>query len=130
VVMYLIARHTDNESIGGLMKEAMSMTSARCCFFLCSSTPSSVFIIDADPILPAALTSFIRLLLLTQEEWEKTQEKGRPPKAKFDLQVSSLLQRIFELRLTSYQSPDLEVRSSNHCSIRRSVTRTLFLVSG
>lgn len=68
-----------------------------------------VFIIDADPILPAALTSFIRLLLLTQEEWEKTQEKGRPPKAKFDHQVSSLLRRIFELRLTSYQSPDLEV---------------------
>lgn len=68
-----------------------------------------VFIIDADPLLPAALTSLIRLLLLTQEEWEKTREKGRPPKAKFDLQVSSLLRRIFEMRLTSYQSPDLEV---------------------
>ncbi|KAG1861544.1 hypothetical protein DFJ58DRAFT_777259 [Suillus subalutaceus] len=68
-----------------------------------------VFIIDADPILPAALTSLIRLLLLTQEEWEKTREKGRPPKAKFDLQVSSLLRRIFEMRLTGYQSPDLEL---------------------
>lgn len=68
-----------------------------------------VFIIDADPVLPAALTSFIRLLLLTQEEWEKTREKGRFPKAKFDHQVSPLLRRIFEMRLTSYQSPDLEV---------------------
>ncbi|KAG2101297.1 uncharacterized protein F5147DRAFT_313989 [Suillus discolor] len=68
-----------------------------------------VFIIDADPVLPAALTSFIRLLLLTQEEWEKTREKGRFPKAKFDNQVSPLLRRIFEMRLTSYQSPDLEV---------------------
>lgn len=68
-----------------------------------------VFIIDADPVLPASLTSFIRLLLLTQEEWEKTREKGRFPKAKFDHQVSPLLRRIFEMRLTSYQSPDLEV---------------------
>lgn len=68
-----------------------------------------VFIIDADPILPAALTSFIRLLLLSQEEWEKTREKGRPPKAKFDLQVSPLLRRILEMRLTSYETPDLEV---------------------
>ncbi|KAG1848214.1 SET domain-containing protein [Suillus tomentosus] len=68
-----------------------------------------VFIIDADPVLPAALTSFIRLLLLTQEEWEKTREKGRFPKAKFDRQVSPLLRRIFKMRLTSYQSPDLEV---------------------
>lgn len=67
-----------------------------------------VFIIDVDPILPTALTSLIRLLLLTQEEWEKTREKGRPPKVKFDSQVSSLLRRIFEMRLTSYQSPDLE----------------------
>ncbi|KAG1772541.1 hypothetical protein EV702DRAFT_976611 [Suillus placidus] len=68
-----------------------------------------VFIIDADPIFPEALTSFIRLLLLTQEEWEKTREKRRPPKAKLDLQVSLLLRRIFEKRLSSYQSLDLEV---------------------
>lgn len=68
-----------------------------------------VFIIDTDPILPEALLSLTRLLLLTQAEWEKTREKGRPPKAKFDLQVSPLLRRIFETRLTGYQSPDLEV---------------------
>ncbi|KAG1767426.1 hypothetical protein EDD22DRAFT_875836 [Suillus occidentalis] len=68
-----------------------------------------VFIIDTDPIIPAALTSLTRLLLLTQEEWEKTLEKGRPPKSKFDLQVSPLLRRIIETRLTGYQSPDLEV---------------------
>ncbi|KAG2118660.1 uncharacterized protein F5147DRAFT_800668 [Suillus discolor] len=58
-----------------------------------------VFMIDADPVLPAALTSFIRLLLLTQEESDKTQER----------KVSPLLRKIFEMRLTSYQSPDLEV---------------------
>ncbi|KAG1736035.1 hypothetical protein EDB19DRAFT_1928708 [Suillus lakei] len=68
-----------------------------------------VFIIDADPILPAALTSLVRLLLLSQDEWEKIREKGRPPKAKFDLQVSQSLRRIFEMCLINYQSPDLEV---------------------
>ncbi|KAJ8596569.1 SET domain-containing protein [Rhizopogon salebrosus TDB-379] len=67
-----------------------------------------VFVLDTDPILPVAMTSLIRLLLLTQEEWEKAREKGRPPKAKFDLQVSELLRRIFEIRLSTYQSPDLE----------------------
>ncbi|KAG0701264.1 hypothetical protein DFH29DRAFT_927594 [Suillus ampliporus] len=50
-----------------------------------------VLILDADPILPAALMSLIRLLLLSQEEWEKTREKGRPPKAKFDRQVDERL---------------------------------------
>jgi len=68
-----------------------------------------VFVLDTDPILPMAMTSLIRLLLLTQEEWEKIREKGRPPKAKFDLQVSELLRRIFEIRLSTYQSPDLEI---------------------
>lgn len=95
-------------------------------FLSCSSTPSSVFIIDTDPIIPAALTSLTRLLLLTQEEWEKTREKGRPPKSKFDLQVSPLLRRIIETRLTGYQSPDLEVCSSNHRSTRGSVTWTWY----
>ncbi|KAG2112090.1 hypothetical protein DEU56DRAFT_843138 [Suillus clintonianus] len=68
-----------------------------------------VFIIDRDPILPAALTSLVRLLLLSQDEWGKTREKGRPPKAKFDHQVSQILRRIFEIRLSNYQSPDLDV---------------------
>jgi len=70
---------------------------------------SSVFVLDTDPILPMALMSLIRLLLLSQEEWGKIREKGRPPKAKFDRQVSELLRRIFEIRLNTYQSPDLEV---------------------
>ena len=69
----------------------------------------SVFVLDTDPILPVAMMSLIRLLLLTQEEWEKAREKGRPPKAKFDLQVSELLRRIFEIRLSTYQSSDLGV---------------------
>ncbi|KAG1725403.1 uncharacterized protein EDB91DRAFT_90561 [Suillus paluster] len=67
-----------------------------------------VFIVDTEPILPAALISLIRLLL-SQEEWEKAREKGRPPKAKFDRQVSRLLRRILEMRLSTYRSPDLEI---------------------
>ncbi|OAX37925.1 SET domain-containing protein [Rhizopogon vinicolor AM-OR11-026] len=67
-----------------------------------------VFVLDTDPILPAAMTSLIKLLLLSQEEWEKTREKERPPKAKFDRQISELLRRIFEIRLSTYQSPDTE----------------------
>jgi len=81
--------------------------------FLYLRTTPSVFIIDMDAILPVAMMSLIRLLLLPKEDWEKTREKGRPPKAKFDRQVSCLLRRIFETRLSIYQSPDLEVCSSS-----------------
>ena len=47
------------------------------------------------------MVSFVKLLV-SQEEWERTQKKGKPPKPKADSTTLSVIKRALEQRLSLY----------------------------
>jgi SET domain-containing protein 6 len=53
----------------------------------------------SDPLI-----SLIRLLLMSNDEWEKTREKGKPPKAKLEPSVIEYGERILKKRLDKYNT--------------------------
>lgn len=55
--------------------------------------------------------SFVRLLLMSTEEWEKTNRKGKLPKPKVDIAVLDVIENMLTRRLKDYPS-SVEVRSS------------------
>ncbi|KAH7912417.1 hypothetical protein BJ138DRAFT_1083668 [Hygrophoropsis aurantiaca] len=61
-----------------------------------------VFVLETDLSVPEALPSLVRLLLLTETDWEKARDKGKPPKGKVDSQVISLLLQVLSQRLNEY----------------------------
>ncbi|KAG6873529.1 hypothetical protein C0995_014399 [Termitomyces sp. Mi166 len=61
-----------------------------------------VFVFEVDPELPTLLVSFIRLLLLDQDEWKSTKTKSKPPKPKIDAQILSIVHEVLETRLKAY----------------------------
>ena len=62
----------------------------------------SVFVLEADLELPALLVSFIRLLLLDEEEWKSIKMKSKPPKPKTDAQLLDIIHELLETRLKAY----------------------------
>lgn len=61
----------------------------------------SVFVLELDLEIPPTLTSFIRLIQL-KPEWEKAQNKNKPPKPKMDSQTLSIIRNILAKRLAQY----------------------------
>ena len=61
----------------------------------------SVFVLEFDLEIPPAFTSFIRLIQLNSE-WEKAQNKNKPPKPKMDSQTLSIIRDVLVKRLAQY----------------------------
>jgi N-lysine methyltransferase SETD6 len=61
----------------------------------------SVFVLELDLEIPPAFTSFIRLIQL-KSEWEKAQNKNKPPKPKMDSQILSIIRNVLVKRLAQY----------------------------
>ncbi|KZT58927.1 SET domain-containing protein [Calocera cornea HHB12733] len=60
------------------------------------------FVFDTTCDLPEDMLSLIRLLLLTQEEWEKAQSKGKPPRPKLDEKSYEVAKAALQKRLAMY----------------------------
>lgn len=78
---------------------------------------SSVFVFEAELDLPEAFISLIRLLLLSQTEWEKARNKGKPPKAKIDAEVVAIAENALLSRLNEYPT-SIEVRDYLHVLVQ------------
>ncbi|KAI0694983.1 SET domain-containing protein [Cerioporus squamosus] len=61
-----------------------------------------VFILRTDCELPEELVSFVRLLLQSEDEWEKTAKKSKLPKPKIDKDVLNIAIDVLEARLKAY----------------------------
>ncbi|EGO25889.1 hypothetical protein SERLADRAFT_437599 [Serpula lacrymans var. lacrymans S7.9] len=62
-----------------------------------------VFTVETDLVIPEALISLLRTLLLSEADWEKARNKSKPPKGKLDNpQVISLVTAVFHQRLNAY----------------------------
>jgi hypothetical protein len=53
--------------------------------------------------LPPALVSFIRIILF-DSEWDRSKNKGKPPKPRLDLVTLSVMKETLEKRLEDYQT--------------------------
>ena len=62
----------------------------------------SIFLFETDCVFPKPLISFTRLLLFTVQEWEKTRDKEKLPKAKPDTEVYSVAELLVENLLGRY----------------------------
>jgi hypothetical protein len=62
-----------------------------------------------DLEIPPSIISIIRLLLLLDEEWEKTREKAKPPKPKMDAVVLTVLHEVLQRKLKEYPT-SIQVR--------------------
>ncbi|KZT10912.1 SET domain-containing protein [Laetiporus sulphureus 93-53] len=65
-------------------------------------TDDDTFVIMTDCELPEELASFVRLLFLANDEWEKARKKGKLPKAKVDPSTLSIVADVLERRLREY----------------------------
>lgn len=72
-------------------------------------TTNSVFVLRTDCELAEELVSFVRLLLLPKDEWEKVAQKSKLPKPKLDKDVLTIAVDVLEKRLKDYPTT-LEVR--------------------
>ena len=70
----------------------------------------STFVLRTNCIPPSELVSFIRLLSMTADEWEKTKTKTKIPKAKADVEILSCIAEVLEARLAEYATT-IEVRT-------------------
>ncbi|KAJ3933631.1 MAG: hypothetical protein NXY57DRAFT_891707 [Lentinula lateritia] len=62
------------------------------------------FVLGTDYEVPEAMTSLTRLLYLSSDEWEKAQERSKPPKPKMDFQVLNLILVVLQKRIAQYPS--------------------------
>lgn len=69
----------------------------------------STFVLGYDHEIPKVMTSFAKLLLLPENEWEKVREKSKPPKPKLEGVLCDILISVIENRLAEYPTT-LEVR--------------------
>lgn len=72
----------------------------------------STFIIGTDCQLPEDLISFIRLLLQTDMEWEKTKKKSKLPKPSLDAEVFPVAIELLVKRLSEYPTT-VQVRTNS-----------------
>jgi N-lysine methyltransferase SETD6 len=70
---------------------------------------NSTFVLECDLELPDALLSFVRLLVLPQDEWVKAKSKGQLPKPKMDPIVLGIVCEVLEKKLQSYPT-EMQVR--------------------
>ncbi|KAI0256356.1 hypothetical protein BJV78DRAFT_1171281 [Lactifluus subvellereus] len=61
-----------------------------------------VFVVDYSNELPEEMTSFVRLLMMSAPEWEKTKRKSKLPKPKVDDAVLSVAVDVVRRRLAEY----------------------------
>ncbi|CAE6374464.1 unnamed protein product [Rhizoctonia solani] len=79
------------------------------------------FTLDTSALLPPELLSFTQLLLLSDTEWEKTQEKEKPPKPKSD-EVKKCVKNALERRVMMYPTTvedDEQQLSSGHHTLNK-----------
>ncbi len=76
----------------------------------------SVFILRTDCELPEELVSFLRLLLQSEDEWEKTAKKSKLPKPKVDKDVLDIAIDLLEARLKAYPT-SIKVCSSDSATL-------------
>ncbi|KAJ3889653.1 hypothetical protein GG344DRAFT_51192 [Lentinula edodes] len=62
------------------------------------------FVLGTDYEVPEAMISLTRLLYLSSDEWEKVQEKSKPPKPKLDSQALNLILVVLQKRIAQYPS--------------------------
>ncbi len=62
----------------------------------------SVFVVDSSNELPEEMASFVRLLMMSAPEWEKTKHKSKLPKPKVDDAVLSVAADVVRRRLSDY----------------------------
>jgi len=84
-------------------RKAVGNTQERVDWWL-EEADDDVFVVRTDCQLPDELVSFVRLLFLPQQEWEKTRKKGKLPKPAVDTQVLSVAAQVLEKRLREYPS--------------------------
>ncbi|KEP52673.1 RuBisCO LSMT substrate-binding protein [Rhizoctonia solani 123E] len=80
------------------------------------------FTLDMSSLLPPELLSFTQLLLLSDTEWEKTQEKEKPPKPKLDEVkkcVRDALVKRMELYPTSLEEDENQLASGHNTLNKR-----------
>ncbi|OJT11683.1 Ribosomal lysine N-methyltransferase 4 [Trametes pubescens] len=63
-----------------------------------------VFVLRTDCELAEELVSFVRLLLLPKDEWEKAAQKSKLPKPKLDKDVLAIAVDVLEKRLKEYST--------------------------
>ena len=61
-----------------------------------------MFVLDTKHGVPDELVSFVRLLLLSGDEWNKTRTKNRLPKPKIDAGVLAVVIKVLAKRLEGY----------------------------
>jgi len=74
------------------------------CFHTLTISWDSTFAFESDLEPPDPLLSFIRLLMLPQDEWEKIKKKGKPPKPKTDAVALGLVCDVLVKRLDLYST--------------------------
>jgi SET domain-containing protein 6 len=67
-----------------------------------SDLQNSIFVIEYDFEAPPAMVSFAKLMLLSKDEWEKVQEKSKPPKPKLEGSLVDILISTTRTRLAEY----------------------------
>jgi hypothetical protein len=81
------------------------------------AVPCSVFVFETDRALPDALLSFVRLLLLPDQEWTTTREKSKLPKSRpLDADGARVVSAALRARLGEYAST-LEVSRARSLAI-------------
>ncbi|KAH9083935.1 SET domain-containing protein [Lactarius deliciosus] len=61
-----------------------------------------VFVVDSSDDVPEEISSFVRLLMMSAPEWEKTKRKSRLPKPKEDEAALSVTADVVRRRLAEY----------------------------
>ena len=61
-----------------------------------------MFVLDTKHGLPDEMVSFVRLLLLSGDEWNKTRTKSKLPKPKTDEGVLVVVVKVLAKRLEGY----------------------------
>jgi SET domain-containing protein 6 len=74
------------------------------CFHTLTISWDSTFAFESDLEPPDPLLSFIRLLMLPQDEWEKIEKKGIPPKPKTDAVALGIVCDVLAKRLNLYST--------------------------
>ena len=61
-----------------------------------------MFVVDSSNDVPEEMFSFVRLLMMSAPEWEKTKQKSKLPKPKEDKVALSVTADVVRRRLTEY----------------------------
>lgn len=73
----------------------------------------SIFVLESDTEVPEALKAFVRLLLLSGNEFTKARDKGKLPKPKIDGQILTIMIDVLTNRLSQYPT-SIQVWSLNY----------------